>query len=80
MNAWLLGWNLKPLAPASIWRLAIRTASAPRAGSTEPNGMRMSAWWSRARSMISIGVARAGSSGASFWSIVNVTAAMFRSR
>ena len=79
MNAWLLGWNLKPLAPASTWRLAIRTASAPRAGSTEPNGMRMSAW-SRARSMISMGVARAGSSGASRWSIVNVTAAIFRSR
>ena len=35
---------------------------------------------SRARSMISSGVARAGSSGASSESMVNVTAAIFRSR
>jgi len=40
----------------------------------------MTSAWSRARSAISSGVARDGSSGAPIASIVNVTAAMFRSR
>jgi len=64
---------------SSICRLARPTPSAPRAGSTLPNGMMTSAW-SRARTAISSGVARDGSSGAPIASIVNVTAAMFRSR